>query len=357
MAIKLGINGFGRIGRLIARILAEKGLLGTEIDLVAVADFSTDADYFAYQLKYDTVHGRFNGDVTSEKSTPEKDHNDVLVINGDKVQVIPAAPTPADLPWGELGVEYVIEATGAFNDYDKAYGHITAGAKKVILSAPGKGDALKTIVVGVNDSEYDSATHDIVSNASCTTNCLAPMVHVLLEGGFGIEEGLMTTIHAYTASQNVVDSPSPKKPRLGRAAAQNIIPTTTGAAKAVGQVIPEVNGILTGMAFRVPVASGSVVDLTVRTKNATSIEEIDAAYKEASETYLKGKLLYTKDDIVSADILTSEYSCIYDSSVTLENNLDGSTNFFKIVGWYDNEWGFSARMVDLINIMATKDAE
>ncbi len=354
MAIKLGINGFGRIGRLVVRVLHERGLLGKEVDLVAVADFSTDADYFAYQMRYDTMHGRFTGEITTEKSSDDKDTNDVLVIDGDKIQVIPAASTPAGLPWADLGVDYVLEATGAFTAYDKAHGHIEAGAKKVILSAPGKGD-VKTIVIGVNDDEYDSAAHDVISNASCTTNCLAPMVHVLLKEGYGIEEGLMTTIHAYTASQAVVDGVSPKKPRLGRAAAQNIIPTTTGAAKAVGQVIPEVDGVLTGMAFRVPVATGSVVDLTVRTKNATSIEEIDAAYKNASETYMNGVVKYTKDPIVSSDIVTDSHSLIYDSEATLDNNLPGSTNFFKIVGWYDNEWGFSNRVVDLVQHVYAED--
>ena len=354
MAIKLGINGFGRIGRLVVRAMHDRGLLGKEIDLVAVADFSTDADYFAYQMKFDTTQGAFQGEISTEKSSPDKENNDVLVIDGDKILCVPAQRTPAELPWGELGVEYVIEATGAFTQKEKAAGHLEAGAKKVLLSAPGKG-GVKTIVNGVNSSEYVSAEHDVVSNASCTTNCLAPLVHVLLEEGFGIEEGLMTTVHAYTATQKTVDGVSQKDWRGGRAAAANIIPSTTGAAKAVGQVLPEVNGLMTGMSFRVPVPTGSVVDLTVRTKKATSIEEIDTAMKKASETYLKDVLAYCTDDIVSSDIVHNTHTSIYDSNATLQNNLEGSTNFFKIVSWYDNEWGFSNSMVKTLQHMYEED--
>ena len=354
MAIKLGINGFGRIGRLVVRAMADRGVLGKEVDLVAVADFSTDADYFAYQMKYDSTQGVFQGEISTEKSSPEKETNDVLVINGDKILCIPAAKTPADLPWGELGVEYVIESTGAFRDKEKAYGHIEAGAKKVLLSAPGKGE-IKTLVNNVNLDEYDSAAHDIVSNASCTTNCLAPIVYVLLKEGFGVEEGLMSTIHAYTATQKTVDGVSQKDWRGGRAAAINIIPSTTGAAKAVGQVLPEVQGKMTGMSFRVPVPTGSVVDLTVRTTKATSIEELDAAFKKASETYLKGTLQYCADEIVSSDIVHNPHTSIFDSKATLENNLDGATNFFKLVSWYDNEWGFSNSMINTLMHMYEED--
>lgn len=357
MAIKLGINGFGRIGRLVARVLYERGLLGNEVDLVAVADVTTNADYFAYLLKYDSVQGRFPGKVTTKKSSDDKEENDVIVLDNDEIQCIPAARKPADLPWKELGVDYVIESTGLFRHYDDAHGHIEAGAKKVILSAPGKDEGTKTIVVGVNDDEYDPAKHDVVSNASCTTNCLAPMVHVLLESGIGVEKGLMTTIHAYTATQSTVDVVNTSKIRSGRAAAQNIIPATTGAAKAVGEVIPEVNGILTGMAFRVPVPSGSVVDLTVVTKKATSIEEIDEAFKKASEDYMKGIVVYTKDPVVSSDIVHAPQSVTYDSKATLGNNLEGEDHLFKIIGWYDNEWGFSNRMADLVRVVAKKDAE
>ena len=356
MAIKVGINGFGRIGRLVFRAMHDQGLLGKDIDLVAVTDISTDADYFAHQIKYDSAQGRFDGEVTTKKSSPDAEQNDVLVVDGDEIKCVPAAQTPAELPWKELGVEYVLECTGRFNHIDKAKGHLEAGAKKVILSAPGKG-GVKTVVLGVNEDEYDPAEHDVVSNASCTTNCLAPVVHVLLKEGIGIETGLMTTIHAYTATQNTVDGYSKKNWRNGRAAAVNIIPTTTGAAKAVGEVLPETKGKLTGMAFRVPTPTGSIVDLTIRTEKDTSIEEIDGLMKKASETYLKGILGYTKDPIVSTDIVHDNRSSIYDSSATLQNNLPGEKRFFKILSWYDNEWGYSNRVVDLLMYVYKRDNE
>ncbi|HOJ38689.1 MAG TPA: type I glyceraldehyde-3-phosphate dehydrogenase [Ignavibacteriales bacterium] len=347
MAIKVGINGFGRIGRLVFNALANKGLLGKEIDVVAVVDVSTDAKYFAYQLKYDSVQGKFNGTISTEKSNPELAEDDILVVNGHKIKCVAATKTPDLLPWKELGVEYVIESTGLFTDSEKAKGHLTAGAKKVIISAPAKGD-VKTIVMGVNDNEYDPAKHDIISNASCTTNCLAPLVYVLLKEGIGIETGLMTTIHSYTATQKTVDGPSKKDWRGGRAAAINIIPSTTGAAKAVGEVLPQVKGKLTGMSFRVPTPTVSVVDLVFRTEKETSIEEIDALMKKASETYLKGILGYTNEELVSTDFIHDERSSIYDSLATLQNNLKGEKRFFKVVSWYDNEWGYSNRVVDLL---------
>ncbi len=347
MAIKVGINGFGRIGRLVFNALANKGLLGKEIDVVAVVDVSTDAKYFAYQLKYDSVQGKFNGTISTEKSNPELAEDDILVVNGHKIKCVAATKTPDLLPWKELGVEYVIESTGLFTDSEKAKGHLTAGAKKVIISAPAKGD-VKTIVMGVNDNEYDPAKHDIISNASCTTNCLAPLVYVLLKEGIGIETGLMTTIHSYTATQKTVDGPSKKDWRGGRAAAINIIPSTTGAAKAVGEVLPQVKGKLTGMSFRVPTPTVSVVDLVFRTEKDTSIEEIDALMKKASETYLKGILGYTNEELVSTDFIHDERSSIYDSLATLQNNLKGEKRFFKVVSWYDNEWGYSNRVVDLL---------
>lgn len=347
MAIKVGINGFGRIGRLVFNALVDKGLLGKEIDVVAVVDISTDAKYFAYQLKYDSVHGKFNGTLSTEKSKSDLADDDVLVVNGHKIKCVLATKEPSQLPWKELGVEYVIESTGLFTDSEKAKGHLTAGAKKVILSAPGKGD-VKTFVVGVNDNEYDPAKHNIISNASCTTNCLAPLVYVLLKEGIGIETGLMTTIHAYTATQKTVDGPSKKDWRGGRAAAINIIPSTTGAAKAVGEVLPQVKGKLTGMSFRVPVADVSIVDLTFRSEKDTSIEEIDSLLKKASETYLKGILGYSNEEVVSSDFIHDDRASIYDSLATLQNNLKGEKRFFKIVSWYDNEWGYSNRVVDLL---------
>ena len=353
MAVKVGINGFGRIGRLVFQAMADQGLLGKEIDVVAVVDVSTDADYFAYQMKYDSVHGRFKHTVSTEKSDASLEANDTLVVNGCKTRCIMATKTPAELPWKALGVEYVIESTGLFTAADKAAGHLAAGAKKVILSAPGKGD-VKTLLMGVNHTEYDPAKHNIVSNASCTTNCLAPLVYVIMKEGIGIETGLMSTIHAMTATQKTVDGPSKKDWRGGRAASINIIPSTTGAAKAVGEVLPATKGKLTGMSFRVPTADVSVVDLTFRAARDTSIEEIDAALKNASKTYLKDILGVTAEELVSTDFIHDPRSSIYDSLATLQNNLKGEKRFFKVVSWYDNEWGYSNRVVDLIRFMVSK---
>lgn len=353
MAVKVAINGFGRIGRQILNVMADKGFLGKTLDVVAVIDVSPDAKYFAYQLKYDSVHGRFRGTLSSEKSNPSLEADDILVVNGHKVKCVLAQKDPSQLPWKELGVDIVIESTGLFTDSEKAKGHLAAGAKKVLISAPGKGE-VKTIVMGVNEGEYDSAKHAIVSNASCTTNCLAPVVHVLLKEGIGIETGLMTTIHSYTATQKTVDGPSKKDWRGGRAAAINIIPSSTGAAKAVGEVLPATKGKLTGMSFRVPTADVSVVDLTFRAVRDTSIEEIDGLFKKASETYLKGILGYSSEEVVSTDFIHDDRSSIYDSLATLQNNLKGEKRFFKVVSWYDNEWGYSVRTVDLCNLMASK---
>jgi glyceraldehyde 3-phosphate dehydrogenase len=353
MAVKVAINGFGRIGRMVFQALCDQGLLGKSIDVVAVVDVSTDADYFAYQMKYDSIHGKFKHDVKTEKSVATLEEPDVLVVNGHKIKCVGAVKDLATLPWKALGVDIVIESTGLFTDSEKAKAHITAGAKKVIISAPGKGE-VKTIVMGVNENEYDAAKHNIISNASCTTNCLAPLVHVILKEGFGIETGLMTTIHAMTATQKTVDGPSKKDWRGGRAASINIIPSTTGAAKAVGEVLPVTKGKLTGMAFRVPTADVSVVDLTFRANKDTSIEEIDAALKKASETYLKGILGVTDEELVSTDFIHDNRSSIYDSLATLQNNLKGEKRFFKVVSWYDNEWGYSNRVVDLVQYIAKK---
>ncbi len=351
--VKIGINGFGRIGRLVFQAICDQGLLGKEIDVVAVVDISTDAEYFAYQLKYDSVHGRFKHNVSAVKSDASKEECDTLVVNGQKIKCVMATKNPAELPWKALGVDFVVESTGLFTDSEKAKGHLEAGAKKVIISAPGKGE-VKTLVMGVNENEYDAAKHHIVSNASCTTNCLAPLVHVLLKEGIGIDKGLMTTIHAYTATQKTVDGPSKKDWRGGRAAAINTIPSSTGAAKAVGEVLPATKGKLTGMAFRVATADVSVVDLTFTTSRDTSIEEIDAKLKEASRTYLKDILGYTDEELVSTDFIHDPRSSIYDSLATLQNNLKGEKRFFKVVSWYDNEWGYSNRVVDLVKFMAKK---
>jgi glyceraldehyde 3-phosphate dehydrogenase len=342
MAIKVGINGFGRIGRLVFRAICDQGLLGKGIDVIAVNDI-VPADNLAYLLKYDSIQGRFPGTVSSEKSTPDVAEDDVLVVNGIKIKCLAVKEGPAAMPWKALGVDIVIESTGLFTAREKAEGHLKAGAKKVIISAPAKNEDI-TIVLGVNDQKYDPAKHHIISNASCTTNCLAPVVHVLLKEGFGIEEGLMTTIHSYTATQKTVDGPSKKDWKGGRTAAQNIIPSTTGAAKAVGLAIPEVKGKLTGMAFRVPTPTVSVVDLTVRTVKETSYAEICAAMKKASETYLKGILGYTEDEVVSSDFIHCQLSSIFDAGSGIELN----KKFFKLVSWYDNEWGYSCRTVDLV---------
>ena len=352
MAVKVAINGFGRIGRLVFRALVEQGLVGKDIEVVAVGDI-VPADNLAYLVKYDSTQGRFAGTVSSKKSAADKLEDDVLVVNGKDILVV-SARTPAELPWKALGVDIVIESTGLFTDADKtnpksAYGHITAGAKKVIISAPAKNEDI-TVVMGVNDEKYDGTKHHIVSNASCTTNCLAPVVHVLLKEGFGIEEGLMTTIHAYTATQKTVDGPSKKDWKGGRTAAQNIIPSTTGAAKAVALVCPEVKGKLTGMAFRVPTPTVSCVDLTVKTVKDTSYAEISAAMKKASETYLKGILEWTSDEVVSTDFIHCKASSIFDAGSGIELN----KRFFKLINWYDNEWGYSNRVGDLIKLMLKK---
>jgi len=345
MAVKVAINGFGRIGRLVFRALVEQGLLGTVLEVVAVGDI-VPADNLAYLLKYDSTQGRFQGTVSSKKSAPDKAEDDVLVVNGHDIKVV-SAKTPAELPWGALGVQVVIESTGLFTEGEKAKGHLAAGAKKVIISAPAKGEDV-TLVMGVNDQTYDPAKHAIISNASCTTNCLAPVVHVLLKEGFGIAEGLMTTVHSYTATQKTVDGPSKKDWKGGRSAAINIIPATTGAAKAVGLVCPEIKGKLTGMSFRVPTPTVSVVDLTVKTIKETSYAEICAAMKRASETYLKGILAYTADEVVSSDFIHDRHSSIFDGGSGIELN----NRFFKLVSWYDNEWGYSNRCVDLLKKVA-----
>ncbi|HEX3799188.1 MAG TPA: type I glyceraldehyde-3-phosphate dehydrogenase [Verrucomicrobiae bacterium] len=347
MAVKVAINGFGRIGRLVFRAIAEQGLLGKEVVVVAVGDI-VPADNLAYLLKYDSTQGRFHGTVSSKKSAPDKAEDDVLVVNGADIAVV-SAKDPSGLPWKAHGVDIVIESTGLFTEAEKAKGHIAAGAKKVIISAPAKNEDV-TVVMGVNHEKYDPARHNIISNASCTTNCLAPLVHVLLKEGFGIEEGLMTTIHAYTATQKTVDGPSKKDWKGGRTAAVNVIPSTTGAARAVALVCPEVKGKLTGMSFRVPVPTVSVVDLTVKTTRDTSYAEISAAMKKASETYLKGILETTKDEVVSSDFVHSPASSIYDEGSGIELN----KRFFKLVSWYDNEWGYSNRVADLLKYIISK---
>jgi len=333
MSIKIAINGFGRIGRLVFRIAAKTD----RIHIVAVNDL-VSPDHLAYLLKYDSVHGRFPGQIQIEENA--------LIVNGKKTIVF-SEKDPAKLPWKELGIDYVVESTGLFSSKEHAIKHIEAGAKRVIISAPAKEEEVPTYVMGVNHKKYNPSKDTIVSNASCTTNCLAPITKVLLDQ-FGIEEGLMTTVHAVTASQPTVDGPSKKDWRGGRSAIQNIIPATTGAAKAVGFVIPEIKGKLTGMSLRVPVGDVSVVDLTVRISKPASYAEICRAMKVASEGGMSGILSYCDEPVVSSDFIGSTYSAIFDK----EAGLGLSDRFFKIIAWYDNEVGYSARIVDLIEYMA-----
>ena len=340
MAVKIAINGFGRIGRLVFRALVEQDLLGSQYEVVALNDL-VPADNLAYLLKYDSVQGRFNGSVTTEKSDPAAAEDDIIVVNGHKIKCLAITEGPAAMPWKQMQVDIVIESTGLFTDSEKARGHLDAGAKKVIISAPAKGE-VKTVVIGVNEDTL-TASDDIISNASCTTNCLAPVTKVLLDN-FGIEEGLMTTIHSYTATQKTNDGPSRKDWKGGRAAGINIIPSSTGAAKAVGLVLPEVKGKLTGMALRVPTPNVSVVDLTVKTVKKTSYEEICRKMKEAADGPLKGILVYTEDDVVSTDFIHDPASSIFDAGSGIELN----SRFFKLISWYDNEWGYSNRCIDLL---------
>lgn len=332
---KIAINGFGRIGRLVLRI----GMQDPNLEFVAINDL-VPPDNLAYLFKYDSTHGRYKGTVSSD--------SDNLIIDGKKVRCF-SEKEPEKLPWKDLGVDYVIESTGRFTDREGASKHLTAGAKKIIISAPAKDKDIPTFVMGVNESKYNPSADHIVSNASCTTNCLAPIVKVILDN-FGFDEGLMTTVHAMTATQPTVDGPSKKDFRGGRGAAQNIIPSSTGAAKAVGLCIPEVSGKLTGMAFRVPTPDVSVVDLTVKTKKATNLAEIKQKMKEAAEGSMKGFLGYTDEDVVSNDFTSSSYSSIFDAGASIELN----ANFFKLVSWYDNEMGYSTRVVDLIRYMISK---
>jgi glyceraldehyde 3-phosphate dehydrogenase len=331
--IKIGINGFGRIGRLVFRAAQTR----SDIQVVAINDL-IDVDYMAYMLKYDSTHGKFEGEVGVK--------NGKLVVNGNEIRVT-AEKNPANLKWAEVGDDYVVESTGIFLTKETAQGHIDAGAKKVIMSAPSKDDT-PMFVMGVNEGSYTSDMV-FVSNASCTTNCLAPIAKVLNDN-WGIEEGLMTTVHATTATQKTVDGPSAKDWRGGRGAAQNIIPSSTGAAKAVGKVIPELNGKLTGMAFRVPTPNVSVVDLTVRLKNGASYEEICNKMKEVSETTMKGVLGYTEDDVVSTDFNGDSRTSIFDAGAGIQL----SDKFVKVVAWYDNEWGYSNKVVDLLSYIASK---
>ena len=333
MAIRLGINGFGRIGRLCLRAILERKLF--QFDVVGVNDL-TDVHTLAHLFKYDTMHGRFDGEITVE--------NGDLMINGDRFRVF-SEPDPAKLPWGELDCDIVIESTGAFRSREKAALHLKGGAKKVIISAPAKDEVDATVVLGVNDDVL-TGKEKIVSNASCTTNCLAPMVKVL-DDHLGVERGFMTTVHAYTADQRLQDAPH-RDLRRARAAAQNIVPTTTGAAKAVGLVLPHLKGYLDGFALRVPVADGSITDFVAYVKKSATAEEINELFREAAEGPMKHILEYNEDPIVSSDIIHNPHSCIFDAPSTMVQG-----NLVKVVGWYDNEWGYANRVVELADKLVT----
>ena len=350
MSVRVAINGFGRIGRLVLRALSDRNLLGGEVDVVALSDVTADAEYLAYQLQHDSVHGRLSHVISSEKSDAHLEYADILVVNGHKIKCIPAVHDPEKLPWKDFDVDVVIESTGIFTDSKKASGHLRAGAKKVIITAPAQGD-LKTIVMGINEHEYDSAKHNIISSASCTTHCLAMIVKALLQEGIGIESGLMTAINSYTGSQRIVDGYSRRDWRSGRAAAVNIIPSTTNAAKLAWEILPELSGKIAGLSFRIPTVDVSVVDLTFRSVRDTSIDEIDVLIKKASETYLKGYLGYSKEELVSSDFIHDSRSSIYDSPATLQSNLKSEKRLFRLVSWYDNEWGYSNRIVDLVRYL------
>jgi glyceraldehyde 3-phosphate dehydrogenase len=334
---KVAINGFGRIGRNILRAAYKDKEFMADFEIVAVNDL-TDAKTLAHMLKYDSVHGIFEADVSSTEDT--------IVVNGKEIKVL-SSKDPADLPWGDLGIEIVVESTGFFRDRVGASKHLSAGAKKVIISAPAIEPDI-TIVMGVNNDTYEPENHNIISNASCTTNSLAPMVKVLHDK-FGIEQGVITTCHAYTSTQRILDIQS-KDLRRARAAAVNIIPSSTGAAKAIGLVIPELNGKLDGMSLRVPIPDGSITDLTVKLKTDATKEDINAAMKNAAQNELKGILQYTEEPIVSSDIVGNHHSSIFDGPLT--NVIGGKGNFAKVLAWYDNEWGFSCRMVDLMKYIA-----
>lgn len=334
MAVKVGINGFGRIGKLVFQAALEK----EDIDVVAVNDPFITADYMVYMTKFDTVHGKFNGDIKADGNK--------LIVNGKTINVYNEMD-PHNIPWGQEGVEFVLECSGVFTTLEKAQAHIDAGAKKVIISAPSKDAPM--FVMGVNNDKYDPSM-TIVSNASCTTNCLAPLAKVINDN-FGIKEGLMTTVHSTTATQKTVDGASKKDWRGGRAAAANIIPSSTGAAKAVGKVIPELNGKLTGMAFRVPTVDVSVVDLTCNLAKPTTMEEICKAMKKASENEFKGIIEYTEDAVVSSDFINDEHTSIFDATAGIQL----TDTFVKLVAWYDNEWGYSNKLVDLAIYIASRN--
>ena len=339
--MRVAINGFGRIGRMITRALITRNLLGQQVSLTAISDVTTDASYLAYLLRHDSVHGPLQAHVSSSEGQ--------LLVNGHSIKSIGASESPKGIHWQDIDV--VIEATGRFTNYDLASGHLQSGVRKVIVTAVPSSPDIKTIVLGVNHHEYDPNSHHIVSTASCTANCILPLLHVIQKSGIGIEKGYVTTLLPYTASRKIVDGPSDRGWRDGRAAALNVIPSSVGASKAVFDVIPELKGKITDMVFRVPVPDVSLIDMTIETKTSSSIQQIDSYIRQASESHLKNILDYSREPLVSSDFINNPHSSIYDSLATLENNLPNENRLFKLVAWYDNEWGYANRVVDMLLLL------
>jgi Glyceraldehyde-3-phosphate dehydrogenase/erythrose-4-phosphate dehydrogenase len=348
ITMRAAINGFGRIGKMVLRALCKRRLLGAEIEVTAIADFANDADYYAYQLKYDSVHQRLDAPVAFEKSSKNISHHDLLVVNGERIKTIPAAEDPSALPWKKMGIDVVVDTTGHFTTFERASGHIAAGAQRVLLTNMPERNDIKTIIIGVNDGDCHSADQRIISNANCTANCVIPLLYALKREGIEIEKGHLTVLLPYTASRKIVDGYSTRSWRDGRSAAVNIIPSSVNAARAIGYVFPELQGTIQDVVLRVPVAEVSFIDFSCIVKKDTSIEEIDGALKKASKTYLEGIVGTVTEEIVSSDMIGDTRSSIYDSSLTIKNNISGEKRFFSIFAWYDNEWGYANRVVDLL---------
>lgn len=348
MRTNIAINGFGRIGRGVLRALSEKGAFKDFVRLVAIADKNPDARYFAYQLRHDSIHKNYSGRVETGRSGLPGPYEDLLCLDGETAVCVSAASSPEALPWKKLGVDLVIEASGVYTSYEDVSGHLRAGARKVILSSMSRDPRMKTLMMGINDHEYDPMNHHLLSNASCTANCMAPLIRVLLDSRIGIEKGFASILLPYTSSCKIVDGYSGRSFRSGRSAAVNIIPSRLEASKAVSEVIPEIRGKLVDTVYRVPVPDVSLIDLSFISKSSASIEEVDALLKEAALGRFQSILGVTEDDLVSSDLIDDPHSCIYDSRATLENAFPAEENsFFKIIAWYDNEWGYANRLAEL----------
>lgn len=346
--MRVALNGFGRVGKMVLRALCKRNLVGLEIDVAAIADFANDADYYAYQLKYDSVHQRFDTQVSFEKSLANVSQNDILVVNGNKIKTIPAAEDPSLLPWKQMEIDVVVDTTGRFTTSKKASGHITAGAERILLTNMPESDDIKVVIMGVNDRDYNPANHRIVSNANCTANCIIPLIYALEKEGIEIEKGHLTVLLPYTASRKIVDGYSNRSWRDGRSAAVNIIPSSVNAKQAIDLLFPEINGKIDDVVFRVPVAEVSLIDFSFLVRQGASMAEIDEALKKASKTSLEGILGSVAEEIVSSDIIGDARSSVYDSLLSLRHNIDNEKRLFRIFAWYDNEWGYANRVVDLL---------